>query len=127
MRRFFVRTAFASILAMGPTSAVAAPCAGFSDVQDTDAFCTAVEWLRNRNVTLGCGTGVYCPASAVTRASMALFLNRLGTALTPRLEFVEAALGALYLDGGLEPGLGGAGDCAGRFQQPGGEPGSGVA
>ena len=29
---------------------------------------------------------------------MALFLNRLGTALTPRLEFVEAALGAVDPD-----------------------------
>ena len=98
MRPFLARTALASLLALGSASAVAAPCAGFIDVQDTDSFCTAVEWIKNRNITLGCTATTYCPASAVTRASMALFLNRLGTALTPRLEFVEAALGAVDPD-----------------------------
>ena len=103
MRLNLVRFAFAGVLAVGPPSAVAAPCAGFVDVQDTDFFCTAVQWIRNRNVTFGCTGNEYCPNSAVTRASMALFLNRLGTVLTPRLEFVEASLGAVDPD--LTPSL----------------------
>jgi hypothetical protein len=98
MRPYLARTAVASLLALGSVSAAAAPCAGFTDVQDTDSFCTGVEWLKNRSITLGCTATTYCPTSAVTRASMALFLNRLGTALTPRLEFVEAALGAVDPD-----------------------------
>ena len=87
------------LLAFEPAPAFAAPCAGFTDVKDTDLFCTAVEWIRNRGVTLGCtSTSMYCPADTVTRASMALFLNRLGSTLTPRLEFVETALGAVDPD-----------------------------
>ena len=98
MRSCLTRTALAGCLALASASAVGAPCAGFSDVQDTDSFCTAVEWLKNRSITLGCTASTYCPANAVTRASMALFLNRLGTALTPRLEFMEAALAAVDPD-----------------------------
>ena len=98
MRRHLARTAVAGMLAFCPASALGAPCAGFSDVQDTDSFCTAVEWLKNRSITLGCASGAYCPGDAVFRASMALFLNRLGTALTPRLESVEATLGVVDPD-----------------------------
>ncbi len=61
----------------------AAPCAGFADVDDTAIYCSAVEWLKNRSVTLGCSTGLYCPGDYVNRASMALFMKRLGDALTP--------------------------------------------
>lgn len=38
-------------------AATAAPCAGFTDVDDTvvgASFCQNVEWLKNRQVTLGC-------------------------------------------------------------------------
>ena len=98
MRPFIAGFAFAGVLAVAPGTAIAAPCAGFADVQDTDFFCTAVQWIRNRNVTFGCNATDYCPNSAVTRASMALFLNRLGTTLTPRLEFVEASLGVVDPD-----------------------------
>jgi hypothetical protein len=99
MRAPVARFALIGLLAFNVAPAAAAPCAGFTDVQDTDLFCTAVEWIRNRGVTLGCtSTTLYCPASSVTRASMALFLNRLGSALTPRLEFVETALGSVDPD-----------------------------
>lgn len=94
-----VRNALALALGMSAVPALAAPCAGFTDVQDTDTFCTAVEWLKNRSITLGCTSPtLYCPGDAVSRASMALFLNRLGTALTPQLTFVEAALAAVNPD-----------------------------
>jgi len=58
-------------------------CGGFSDVTTSDIYCGAVEWLKNRAVTLGCTATTYCPNDVVTRASMALFLNRLGTTLSP--------------------------------------------
>lgn len=93
------RYLLALLAALSSTPAAAAPCAGFNDVQDTDSFCSAVEWIRNRSITIGCGTNAYCPNDAVTRTQMALFLNRLGTALTPGLAFVEASLVALDLDG----------------------------
>jgi len=69
--------------------AVAAPamaqsCVGFTDVMQADAFCPNVEWIKNRQVTLGCtSTTLYCPSQPVTRLQMAAFLNRVGTALTP--------------------------------------------
>ncbi len=47
------------------SSAHAAPCAGFNDVQDTSGFCPDVTWLKNRGITLGCpGVGLYCPTAA---------------------------------------------------------------
>jgi len=66
------------------TPAAAAPCAGFTDVEDTSAFCVNVEWLKNREITLGCTSAtLYCPGETVIRLSMAAFLNRLANALTP--------------------------------------------
>ncbi len=79
-------------------SAAAAPCAGFGDVDTTNAFCPNVEWLKNRKVTLGCTTTQYCPDAAVSRLAMAAFMNRLGTALTPNQVRVEASPGAIDLD-----------------------------
>ena len=95
--RVICRTLLA-IACAGAPPAFSAPCAGFTDVQDTDSYCTAVEWLKNRSITLGCTSSLYCPGSVVTRASMALFLNRLGSALTPDLRHVEAVLPAVDPD-----------------------------
>lgn len=94
------RLACALLLAAAvlPRPAAAAPCAGFSDVQDTDLICSSVQWMRNRAITLGCASGMYCPGQVVSRASMALFLNRLGSSLTPRLAFVEDSLGSIDIE-----------------------------
>jgi hypothetical protein len=56
------------------------PCGGFSDVDPGSAFCPNVEWLKNRQVTLGCVAGLYCPDASVIRLSMAAFMNRIGAA-----------------------------------------------
>ena len=100
MRHRLARIALAAALSLIFSATHAAPCAGFSDVQDTDSFCREIEWLKNRSITLGCpaATPSYCPGEAVNRATMALFLNRLGNALTPQLEFVETALGVVDPD-----------------------------
>ena len=65
-------------------TAVAAPSAGFSDVDDTSPFCANVEWLKSRNITLGCAasTGIgsarrYCSNDAVSRLAMAVLQKRL--------------------------------------------------
>lgn len=86
MRQLAVLAGFAS-LPFIPTAAFAAPCVGFTDVDDADAitgpFCVNVEWIRNRGVTLGCSATQYCPFDNVSRLQMAAFMQRLGDALTP--------------------------------------------
>ena len=79
--------------------AQAAPCAGFVDVDDSSAFCHNVEWIKNRFVTLGCDPGVYCPNEYVSRAAMAAFLHRLGSALSTRVEVNSQPFGFFDLDG----------------------------
>jgi hypothetical protein len=82
--------------------ALAAPCAGFTDVDHTSSFCANVEWLKNREITLGCTSAtLYCPGNPVSRLAMAAFMNRLGTALTPLHLPVELSPGAIDLDANL--------------------------
>jgi hypothetical protein len=88
MARSF-RPALALVVALGAPASHAAPCAGFSDVDTASGFCKNIEWIRNRGVTTGCGTNVYCPLDFVTREQMAAFMNRLGTALTPTRLYVD--------------------------------------
>jgi hypothetical protein len=54
-----------------PPACTTAP---FNDVPTSSPFCRWVQELVTRGVTGGCGNGNYCPASAVTRAQMAVFL-----------------------------------------------------
>ncbi len=46
----------------------------FGDVPVTSPYCPWIQELASRGVTSGCGGGNYCPAAAVTRAQMAVFL-----------------------------------------------------
>jgi hypothetical protein len=48
----------------------------FADVPDTHPFCAWIQQLANDQITAGCGGGKYCPDSSVTRAQMAVFLER---------------------------------------------------
>jgi hypothetical protein len=74
-------------VALFSASVRAAPCAGFTDVDDasgpTAGFCADVAWIRNRGVTLGCTPTTYCPFEPVLRIQMAAFMHRLGEALFP--------------------------------------------
>lgn len=54
--------------------------ASFSDVPNDSNIAAAVEWMKARGITNGCGDGKYCPDDSVTRAQMALFLYRFGGA-----------------------------------------------
>ena len=51
--------------------------ATFEDVPAGATYATAVDWLAEQKVTLGCTTTTYCPDGTVTRAEMATFLWRL--------------------------------------------------
>lgn len=73
----------------------ASNCGNFTDVFASDIYCGSVEWLRNRGVTLGCTATTYCPGDFVPRSQMALFMNRLGTALTPLPSLTQQTTGAL--------------------------------
>jgi hypothetical protein len=87
MRKWMMRGAVATTLAIAAGGAQAQQCQGFGDVLQSDTLvCPAVEWVKNRSVTLGCGDGSnYCPNNNVTRAQMALFMQRLGKALSPEV------------------------------------------
>jgi hypothetical protein len=49
---------------------------GFSDVPTTYWAAAWIKQLANEGITSGCGIGIYCPDSPVTRAQMAVFLLR---------------------------------------------------
>jgi hypothetical protein len=76
-------------LALGSANAHAAPCAGFTDVDSASTFCPNVDWLKNRQITLGCTGTTYCPNDYVTRLQMAAFMNRLGAVFTPLVLSVQ--------------------------------------
>ena len=61
-----------------PVAGSAAPCAGFTDVDDSSGFCTSIAWMKNRAITLGCTSTQYCPNDFVRRDQMAAFMYRLG-------------------------------------------------
>ncbi len=91
------------------TSAQALPCAGFTDVDSTSAFCPNVEWMKNRSITLGCTSAtLYCPTDVVTRLSMAAFMQRLGDALLPAVLF-NNSINNPDIDSAAPPGLAGPG------------------
>jgi hypothetical protein len=47
----------------------------FADVPASSPFCKFVEEMSRRQITSGCGPGIYCPTQAVTREQMAVFLS----------------------------------------------------
>jgi hypothetical protein len=74
----------------------------FNDVPNLPAnIHDATEWLNNRAITLGCAALLYCPNDFVTRAQMALFMQRLGVALTPI--YVRNGTGSGALDPDASP------------------------
>jgi hypothetical protein len=56
----------------------------FGDVAPGSPFCRWIEELSRRGVVAGCGGGNYCPAAAVTREQMPIFMLRtLDPAINP--------------------------------------------
>ena len=57
------------------TSYAPPPATGdFSDVATNHWAAAWIEQLAAEGITSGCGTGIYCPESPVTRDQMAVFL-----------------------------------------------------
>ena len=48
----------------------------FTDVAPTDTFCRQVHYIAVQNVTLGCGTSLYCPTDLVSRLDMSAFIAK---------------------------------------------------
>ena len=71
----------------------------FGDVHPGDFAADWIEDLAARNITSGCGGGLYCPDQAVTRAQMAVFLLKTsqGAGYTP-----PPAQGGVFAD--VQPG-----------------------
>lgn len=85
------------------SGAQAAPCTGappFTDVSASATYCTNTEWLANRGITLGCVGTNFCPNDPVTRAQMALFMNRLADAIVQPPVRIEELTGGYILTGG---------------------------
>ena len=91
-----LRHVLTAILMSIALPAVAAPCAGFTDVNDTDPFCPNVAWIKSRGITLGCTARLYCPDIAVSRLAMAAFLNRLGDVVLPPNVIWVASVGGQF-------------------------------
>jgi hypothetical protein len=47
----------------------------FNDVPTTSPFCPWIAELARRGIVGGCGNGFYCPAAAVSREQMSVFLT----------------------------------------------------
>jgi hypothetical protein len=80
------------------------PCAGvFDDVACPSLFADWIEQLAAEGITAGCGDGIYCPVSPVTRAQMAVFLlkTKHGTGYAPPActgVFGDVACPSLFAD-----------------------------
>jgi hypothetical protein len=59
--------------ALDPPACTTTPM--FGDVPASSPFCRWIEELARRGVVTGCGGGNYCPAAAVTREQMGVFLS----------------------------------------------------
>ena len=57
------------------TSTITVPVEGMP-FTDLAAFSTQIEWLYSAGITTGCSPTLFCPTGRVTRAQMALFLDR---------------------------------------------------
>lgn len=81
------------------------PTGQFNDARPGHWAFTFIEKLGGSGITAGCGNGNYCPSDSVTRAQMAVFLERSmrGSGYSP-----PAATGNVFLDVG-------AGDFAASF------------
>ena len=82
----------------------------FSDVAPTDPACKGVHFIAAQNVTTGCAPSLYCPATAVTRSEMSVFVARAivapgGGASVPVTYGPDAVTGASYSCSAGSPNL----------------------
>ena len=96
MRKWMLKVSVTATLAFAASSASAQFCQGFQDVLQSNALvCNAIEWVKNRGITQGCDATNYCPNNSLTRAQMAIFMQRAGRALS-----TEVLSQQIFDDGG---------------------------
>jgi hypothetical protein len=49
----------------------------FTDVMTTTTYASYIEQLARDGITTGCGAGIYCPSSPLSRAQTAIFIVRM--------------------------------------------------
>jgi len=93
------------VLALGCALSPSVSAQTFDDVPNDYWAFSFIETLGASGITVGCGSGNYCPGEPLTRAQMAVFLERSmnGSSYSP-----PAATGNVFLDVG-------AGDFAASF------------
>lgn len=64
----------------------------FQDVDDGAFYADAVDFLKERQITLGCSATEFCPDQAVTRGQMAAFLERSSRRGLHRPGFTETTI-----------------------------------
>jgi hypothetical protein len=96
-----IRSLLALAMLVVSQAAAATACLGpspFDDIAQNDPICSNADWLKNRGVTLGCTAELYCPLDPVSRAQMALFMNRLAIALVPSVNVTSDVETSVDLD-----------------------------
>ena len=73
----------------------------FSDVSTGAFFHESVGWAKDREVTVGCGGGNFCPSNATKRGEMVVFLDRAADVFTPAIIDTTEAVGAVDMDVGV--------------------------
>ena len=88
----------------------------FNDVADSHTHADGIDWMADSGVSIGCGSGDYCPDDVVTRAQMGTFMYRLsgndpatapsvdaatlgGNAASDLIRFAGASVDSLALSG----------------------------
>jgi hypothetical protein len=72
----------------------------FADVPASHRHVESIEWLVDQGITSGCGTNLFCPDAAVTRAQMATFLlSALDLPAGDGSTFVDVDADHRHLDG----------------------------
>jgi hypothetical protein len=98
------KSTFVALLVAGSLLIPAAVYAShqFTDVPNSNQFHTAIGWMKDNNITVGCNPPAntrYCPDDNVTREQMAAFMKRLA-----ENQVVDAALLDGYDYASLVPG-----------------------
>ena len=100
----------ALVIALVAAPAIVLAVHDFSDVPDSSPFHDAISQLAGSGVTLGCGSGKFCPKAVVTREQMAAFMTRglgyaaAGTGAIPMSETPTTYVATVEIPAGTSPG-----------------------
>ena len=72
----------------------------FSDVPTGAYYHSAVDWGVDRGLIAGCGSGKFCPNSALTRGQAMVIMKKLGGVVSPSFLTSQGGPAPVDLDGG---------------------------